>query len=160
MDYIMKPLASLLVLLALSLASCPLGAQGAADPNEGPAAQAAAPEPDRPSPALYLPETEYEAGDVDPSSTVSHDFVVRNTGTAELIIKNVVPGCGCSVASFTSFIPPGGEGRVTLSVDIYAEWAGHNVFKSAVIMSSDAVNPDARITIRARVREKASGANG
>jgi hypothetical protein len=40
-----------------------------------------------------------------------------------------------------------------LTVDIYAEWAGHNVNKSAVVMSNDPINPDIRVTIRAKVRD-------
>ncbi|MDR2368445.1 MAG: DUF1573 domain-containing protein [Deltaproteobacteria bacterium] len=128
------------------------------DPNDGPAAQ-----PETPlaagenRPVIVIPEVEYDAGEVAPSSTVSHEFVVKNEGTGNLTINRVVPGCGCSVASFTDFIPPGAEGKVYLSVDIYAEWAGHNVNKSAVVMSNDPVNPDIRVTIRARVKNSENG---
>jgi hypothetical protein len=125
------------------------------DPNEGPLAQSpsaqAADGP--PQPVIVMPEVEFLAGEVDPSSTISHEFLVKNEGPGDLVIDKVVPGCGCSVASFTSFIPPGAEGKVYLTVDIYAEWAGHNVNKSAVVMSNDPINPDIRVTIRAKVRD-------
>ncbi|MDR0620580.1 MAG: DUF1573 domain-containing protein [Deltaproteobacteria bacterium] len=157
-----------LTALALSLAALAvpgyLGAQGTAgdgrvtakvgaDPNDGPVAQPETPpaEGER-RPIIVMPEVEYLAGEVEPSSTVSHEFLVRNEGTGDLLIDKVVPGCGCSVANFTAFIPPGAEGKVNLSVDIYAEWAGHNVNKSAVVMSNDPVNPDIRVTIRAKVK--------
>jgi hypothetical protein len=124
------------------------------DPNDGPLAQPLTQELQAArKPVIVLPEVEYWAGDVDPSSNVAHSFVVRNGGDGDLLISKVVPGCGCSVASFPAFIPAGGEGVINLSVDIYAEWAGHNINKSAVVMSNDPVNPDIRITIRARVRE-------
>jgi hypothetical protein len=168
--YLMKTFFKLFTLTAVALTlvivldNAFLGAQETApgrvavnageDPNEGPVAQ-----PDNalaqevPRPIIVMAETEYLAGEVDPSSTVSHDFVVKNEGNGDLLISKVVPGCGCSVTSFTGFIPPGAEGKVTLSVDIYAEWAGHDVNKSAVVMSNDPVNPDIRVTIRSRVRE-------
>jgi hypothetical protein len=124
------------------------------DPNDGPVAQPLTPpaQGER-RPVIVMPETEYLAGEVDPSSTVSHEFLVKNEGDGDLIINKVVPGCGCSVVAFTSFIPSGAEGKVTLTVDIYADWAGHNVNKSAVVMSNDPSNPDIRVTIRAKVRE-------
>ncbi|MDR2301822.1 MAG: DUF1573 domain-containing protein [Deltaproteobacteria bacterium] len=128
------------------------------DPNEGPVAQPEnAQAPGETRPVIVMTETEYVAGDVDPSSTVTHEFVVKNEGDGDLVISKVVPGCGCTVTSFTSFLPPGAVGKVTLSVDIYAEWAGHDVKKSAVVMSNDPVNPDIRVTIRTRVREAKSG---
>ncbi|MDR2386512.1 MAG: DUF1573 domain-containing protein [Deltaproteobacteria bacterium] len=128
------------------------------DPNEGPVAQPeSGPAPGENRPVIVMTETEYLAGEVDPSSTVSHEFLVKNEGTGDLVISKVVPGCGCTVTSFTSFIPAGAVGKVTLSVDIYAEWAGHDVKKSAVVMSNDPVNPDIRVTIRTRVRETKAG---
>ncbi|MDR0354221.1 MAG: DUF1573 domain-containing protein [Deltaproteobacteria bacterium] len=125
--------------------------ESSSSPEDG--ASAAAGEPPL-APVLVLPETDFYYGEAKPSTTIFHDFVVKNEGQADLTISNVVPGCGCSVASFTSFIPPGHEGKVTLSVDLYAEWAGHNVNKSASILSNDPVNPTTRITIRAVVLEK------
>jgi hypothetical protein len=82
---------------------------------------------------------------------VRHDFVVRNTGAAPLLISDVVPGCGCSVATFPSQVAPGGEGVITLVVDLYREWAGHDVNKSAVVLTNDPASPAVRLIMRATV---------
>ncbi|MDR1677645.1 MAG: DUF1573 domain-containing protein [Deltaproteobacteria bacterium] len=128
------------------------------DPNDGPVAQPLNMQSEgQGAPIISMSELEYQAGEVDPSTTISYQFLVKNEGTGDLIINKVVPGCGCSVASFSGLIPPGGVGKVTLSVDIYAEWAGHDLKKSAVIMSNDPANPDTRITIKAKVRGNQAG---
>jgi hypothetical protein len=97
---------------------------------------------------------EWLAGDNKPGSTISHDFTIKNPGEADLFISAVIPGCGCTVAKFSSLVPPGGEGKVTLSIDLYEEWAGRDVNKSATILSNDPVNPQQRVVVRAKVMPK------
>jgi hypothetical protein len=104
-------------------------------------------------PQIFLRQNEYDFGNQNPGTSVTHEFVVQNTGQSELVINDVIPGCGCSVASFTSIIPPGGEGIVTLTVDLYKEWKGRVVNKSATILSNDPVTPNTKIIIRAKVNE-------
>ena len=43
-------------------------------------------------PTISFDNISYDAGDVWEGDTVSHTFVVKNTGTAVLNIKNVKPG--------------------------------------------------------------------
>jgi hypothetical protein len=120
----------------------------AAAPPEAPAAEAAAPPA---PPKLVIDAWEYNAGAVKAASSISHDFAISNAGGEELVISEVVPGCGCSVATFTTNIPPGGEGVVTLTVEIYPEWAGHDVNKMAVILSNDPEQPLAKLSMVANV---------
>ena len=62
---------------ALALVGCALG-QG----------QGAAPK----SPKLVIASTEHNFGEVKAGEVLTHSFVVKNEGTADLEIKNVVPG--------------------------------------------------------------------
>jgi hypothetical protein len=114
------------------------------------------------SPALRLEEDDYHAGEAKPGTTISHEFVVYNDGGSDLVISDVIPSCGCSVATFPKRIGPGDSGIITLIVDLYAEWAGHDVNKMAVILSNDPSLPNTKITIRAKVlpeeRAPAAGA--
>jgi hypothetical protein len=150
--------------LALSLLLFGLAWSGPASAQQGDAAspQAASPQAvenaeDAPAaveaatPLLRLAETEFDNGEASPGTTVTHDFVIKNEGQAPLLISDVIPGCGCTVTSFTSFIPPGGQGKVGMAVDLYKEWAGRNVNKAATIISNDPNNPTVRIIMRARV---------
>jgi len=43
-------------------------------------------------PGMVVPEPVFDAGKVDQGTPINHDFVVRNTGDAELRIINVDPG--------------------------------------------------------------------
>ena len=67
-------------------------------------------------PKLVIKQTEFNAGEIKQGTDVNHTFVVKNEGTAELQIKSVVPSCGCTASDFTKVIPPGEEGKITLTV--------------------------------------------
>lgn len=46
------------------------------------------------------------------------NFIVTNAGDSALVIKNVVPSCGCTTPGWTqSPIPPKGQGKVTATYD-------------------------------------------
>lgn len=66
-------------------------------------------------PKALFNELTHDAGLVKAGSEVTHRFKVKNQGTAELVISDVKPTCGCTVADFTPRIPPGGTGMVTLT---------------------------------------------
>ncbi|WP_346239482.1 DUF1573 domain-containing protein [Niabella insulamsoli] len=46
----------------------------------------------------WVDSTYQDLGDVKKGQTVEIPFVVKNTGDKPLIISNVAPGCGCTVA--------------------------------------------------------------
>src|ERR1041384_3789667 len=47
-------------------------------------------------PQIQFEETKHDFGSVDPQK-LNHTFKFKNAGTATLEIKNVQPGCGCTV---------------------------------------------------------------
>lgn len=49
-------------------------------------------EEDGPQPVIFLPELRYDFGESFEKETYEHDFVVRNTGKADLVIEKVKPG--------------------------------------------------------------------
>ncbi len=50
------------------------------------------------NPRITVKEPVYNFGTVAEGSTVSHEFVIENVGDANLIIKQVINSCGCTVA--------------------------------------------------------------
>jgi len=44
------------------------------------------------TPSMVISETSFDFGEVDEGSVVSHDFIVKNTGKANLQIIKVTPG--------------------------------------------------------------------
>jgi hypothetical protein len=93
----------------------------------------------------------FQGGVSEPGSSLSHDFVIENAGASPLTIESVVPGCGCTVASYDSFIAPGRTGKVTVTLDLYREWAGQEYLKVVTVISNDPENPRMRLAMKGRV---------
>lgn len=50
------------------------------------------------------------------SGKVSHTFVIKNTGSAPLVITRVVAACGCTTPEYnTEPIAPGKEGKIVVT---------------------------------------------
>jgi hypothetical protein len=93
----------------------------------------------------------FNGGVSEPGSRLTHEFVLENVGGDPLSIKTVVPGCGCTVASYDSFIAPGRTGKVTVTMDVYREWAGQEYLKVVTVLSNDPENPRMRLALKGRV---------
>jgi hypothetical protein len=109
-------------------------------------------------PRLAISEVAWDAGLSPPGSTVTHAFIVTNQGDGDLRISDVVPGCGCTVASYDRFLPPQAKGKITVSVDLYKEWAGQQVNKAVTVVSNDPERPALRLIMKATVAKSAQEA--
>lgn len=116
-----------------------------------PASKTNAAESERAKPRLVIEETSFDSGDVAPDTPMIHDFLVRNEGDAPLIIEEVRPGCGCSVADFDRTIAPGQTGKISIAVKVYNEWSGQNVRKVAWVFTNDPLNPQLRLIMTGHV---------
>ena len=96
------------------------------------------------APVISAEVTEYRFGSLLEGVPVVHDFVVKNTGNAELVIDKVRASCGCTTVSFTKHIPPGEEGKIRIKVDTRG-YGGHPLKKGVSVYSNDPVTP--RITL-------------
>ena len=100
---------------------------------------------DEPKPVMFLPQLRYDFGKLFEQEKYVHDFVVKNRGNADLIIKDVKPTCGCTVASFDQVIPPGGEGVINLAItgtEVHGSFS-----KIATVHSNDPALPLATLTL-------------
>ena len=96
-------------------------------------------------PMIHIGELNYDFGEKLEGTEVEHDYIVKNTGTANLIIDRVRTSCGCTLAHFDREIPPGAEGKVTLKVNLKG-FQG-KISKSATVSSNDPQNPEVTIKI-------------
>jgi glutathione peroxidase len=92
----------------------------------------------KPAPKLVVNAATYDFGQVKEGEEVSHTFIVRNEGKAELVITNVSPACGCTASNFSKSVAPNSEGLITLSVKT-AGMSGPNE-RYADIISNDTQN--------------------
>ena len=105
---------------------------------------------EKPAPRLTLVEPIKDFGTVPKGQKITHQFLVKNTGTADLEIIAAKPACGCTVADFDKIIKPGQTGKVTASVDTVT-FAGPTS-KSVTLETNDPNTPSAQLTISAIVK--------
>jgi hypothetical protein len=81
------------LLLFMLLGCFWLGSVHAADSAAKPSkAKPAASEAPQASPVIQIPEATFDFGEVPEGGQVLHDYVIKNTGKAELLIERVQPG--------------------------------------------------------------------
>ncbi|SFC10992.1 Protein of unknown function [Parapedobacter composti] len=60
----------------------------------------------------------HDFGKIPQNKPVSYEFVFTNVGTEPIIISEVKPSCGCSVAEFTKTpVKPGDKGTIKVTYD-------------------------------------------
>ncbi len=102
---------------------------------------------------ISFEEREYNFGEIDEAGgSVSHRFVVRNTGKAPLIIQNVKPSCGCTTPGWTKEpIMPGKEGYIDAK---YNPLNRPGAFNKSLTITSNASKPTEVIFIKGTVIPK------
>jgi hypothetical protein len=136
--------------LAAVLAAAVAGAQEKAPAAKAPAKPAAESKKAAAAPRIeVIPETR-DAGIVPKGQVIETTFVVKNAGSADLVISDARPGCGCTVASFDKVIKPGGEGKVQTSVDTKS-FSGP-ISKSVLLVSNDPERAQINLFIKATVK--------
>jgi len=128
---------SVKVLLAVLLAAAVIGPAGAEDTEEAP------------GPDILIESMRHDFGEILERKSYVHTYTVKNVGTEDLIIEEVKPGCGCTAASFTERIPPGGVGEIVLEVD--NEKVTGKFDKAASILTNDPKHPQMSISIAAKI---------
>jgi hypothetical protein len=68
------------------------------------------------SPQAVAEHNAFDFGKVVEDQTLTHTFIVKNTGDAPLVIEDVDPDCACTVPQFDQNIAPGGAGEITLTI--------------------------------------------
>lgn len=99
-----------------------------------------------------------DAGIVSKGDKISHDFLIKNEGDADLEIVSVQPACGCTVAEFDKTIAPGQTGKVHAVLDT-AGFSGP-ISKGLTVFTSDPDVPQLELTVRAKVQPYISARPG
>ncbi|HST22666.1 MAG TPA: DUF1573 domain-containing protein [Blastocatellia bacterium] len=133
-------LAAVVLILALQAQAQQLTSEGAKLP---------------PAPHLYAPFTSFDFGDVYKGEIISHIFVIKNEGTADLVIKDFAGGCGCEVVSADTVISPGKEGKATIEINTAAQFG--QISKPATLRTNDPERPNIVLTLIANVLTSADG---
>jgi len=96
-------------------------------------------------PKISIQDLRQDLGDVYEQAKYDYVFVVRNRGKADLVIEDVKPGCGCTVAQYDKVIAPGEEGKITLSLD--GDKVEGRFSKTATVRTNDPDHTELLLTI-------------
>lgn len=92
-------------------------------------------------PSLVVDEPKFNFGKVNGGTTLSHTFLIRNSGDSELKITKVNPSCGCTLAELSeSTLQPGSEATLTVDLKLDTSWNGR-VRKVIALESNDPKTP-------------------
>lgn len=119
-------------------------ASGQSSAARPPAASAAG------EPRIQVEPEVHDFGTMDSKSEKSHDFVIRNVGTAVLVIENKGTTCKCAVSDFQSrTIKPGKSTKITLT------WTAKEFFgpfeQQATIGTNDPQRPKVVLKVKGRI---------
>jgi len=138
-----RPLARLLSLPAAVLAAAfalPALAQTKAPETKAP-----------PAPKAVIVQPHKDAGTVPKGQVLRESFVVKNEGTADLLITDVKPACGCTVSEYDRLIKPGAEGKITLSIET-KNLSGGALSKTALVLLNDPASPQVTLNVQFYVK--------
>lgn len=113
-----------LLVLPFFLGACETSLADRPPPEAGPSASEATPPrrvddvADEARPELSFSESRYDWGTAFRGERLEHTFVVKNTGDAPLIIEEVQPQCGCTLATdYASTLEPGQSTSISLTLE-------------------------------------------
>ena len=92
----------------------------------------------------------HDFGKIKQGNPVTHDFTFTNVGTEPIIITEVRPSCGCSVAEFTKTpVKPGETGTVSVKFDA----AARGPFTKHLTVRSNTKTPIKTLVIKGEVTD-------
>ena len=140
----MTTIASHLVRAALLALLVPLPV--AASALDAPASPTPAPS----APRIRVEPASFDFGTVRAGKSVDKEFVVRNFGSADLVLGSVVTSCDCTVVDdYATTIEPGGS--TPLRVRLAVGRVPGKVERSVVVKSNDPARPSLEIKVAATV---------
>jgi hypothetical protein len=100
-------------------------------------------------PELKFGEDFFDLGSIKGGEVVSHTFHFQNTGNDVLIIKDIIPDCGCTQPKIDKKeLSPGEEGTIEIIFDSKG-WHGSQ-FKSVTLRTNAPIR-EKSITIKANI---------
>ncbi|GHE32728.1 DUF1573 domain-containing protein [Sphingobacterium griseoflavum] len=90
----------------------------------------------------------HDYGNIPQNKPATYDFKFTNAGDAPIIISEVKPSCGCSVAEFTKTpIKPGDAGTITVTYNAAAK----GPFTKQFTVKSNTKTPVKTLTVKGSV---------
>ncbi len=98
------------------------------------------------APRAEVSKTVHDFGEVFEDQALTHIFEVKNVGDAPLIIKHIDSDCACTTTEADRRIPPGGVGRIQLTIEPYSVL--RQFAKKTTLFLNDPKNPAIVLTMQ------------
>ncbi len=94
-------------------------------------------------PQITFEETEFNFGDIKQGEKVEHIFAFKNTGTAPLVLSNVLTTCGCTASEWPKEpVAPGKTAQIKVTFNSAGKMGVQN---KVVTIVSNAVNAQEQV---------------
>ncbi len=91
-------------------------------------------------PNIWADQLIYDFGVADSDQVIEKNFTVENTGNADLIIRDLIPGCNCTKFEISrKIIPPGEQAQIFMAYDIKGRWG--KTAAASKVLSNDVDQP-------------------
>ncbi len=99
------------------------------------------------NPRIFLEEDTLNMGSVQQGDIVHRSLLIRNDGGSPLMIREVIPSCGCTIAHLVdSMVAPGLSTSLDLTFDATNKGLG-KVTKNVTIVSNSAENSEKKVIL-------------
>jgi hypothetical protein len=101
-------------------------------------------------PRISISPEKFDFGSVLPNQELFHGFVVRNVGSADLVLEKPTTSCGCTVVDgYSSLVKPGTS--TTLRVKLKTPPTAGRLQKSVLVRSNDPARATVELKVEATV---------
>ncbi len=102
-------------------------------------------------PMAFIPEPEFEFAPVIDGAKIIHDFIIRNQGTAPLLIT-VRTGCACAVPEYPRSILPNDEAKITITIDTTGYGGRDDFLRTIKIFTNEKINSNLQARIYGQIK--------
>lgn len=103
------------------------------------------------SPRLSIPEPTFHFEPILQGQIVKHDFKLLNSGSADLLIQKVVPGCGCTATKISKKVVPAGDETV-ISVEFNSSGFIGKKIRTVSVETNDPKMPVVDLTLEGVIK--------
>jgi hypothetical protein len=107
------------------------------------------------APKMFLPFTSFDFGSVHRGEIISQIFLIQNLGSADLIVKGIIPNCGCEVVGTDKVIAPGKIGKARIELNTAITFGA--IHKTATLYTNDPEHPTINLAVTANVLANLDG---
>lgn len=99
------------------------------------------------APKIAIDSAVFDFGSIKTGDKAKHDYVVKNNGKSDLLIRKIATSCGCTATNLKSQVVKPGESTV-IAVEFNSAGRTGNQAKQITVISNDPENPKTMLTIK------------